>query len=328
MYIPVVKKMNYREGVLLERTLPEEGKIHVSVGDQVEPSDRLGTCKVTYEIITLGAGFRPEGGNIETPAPFHSGTLVGRLGKKRFEAPFAGTLVKKDDLYQFVSEKRDYWLLPGVWGEVADISHNKSVLLRTQTVDLHLPVTTGEIKSGEMVVFPNPSDILSVKYFTDYLKSPKGKVIYIGNNLSMELARTAAELGVEAILAGSADVNVYEYAEENGVALGLFTGFGEIATPQFIFDFINEITSRYVFFYGNKHYMQIPVPHDEERFKTKKMRSILKYVRKGLRVQVLSSSNFGDIGKVDRVSKNSIFVKLEDKDEIVETTPPNILAVE
>jgi hypothetical protein len=133
---------------------------------------------------------------------------------------------------------------------------------------------------------------------------------------------------VEAILAGSADVNVYEYAEENNVALGLFTGFGEIATPQFIFDFINEISNRYVFFYGNKHYVQIPVPHDEERYKVKKMRSVLKYVRKGLRVQVLSSSNFGDIGKVDRVSKNSIFVKLEEKDEIVETTPPNILAVE
>jgi hypothetical protein len=150
----------------------------------------------------------------------------------------------------------------------------------------------------------------------------------VGNNISLELIKTAAELKVEALLAGSADVNAYEYALENNVSLGLFTGFGKIATPRYIFDFINEITNRYVFFYSDTHRLQIPVPVDEQRFQVQKMRSILKYVRKGLRVQVLNSKNFGAIGAVDRVTKDSIFVKLEENEEIVKIAPPNIFAVE
>lgn len=327
MYITLVKKMNYREDVLIERTLPEEGKVHVSVGDVVGPSDRLGICKVTPEMVNLGKDFKPEDKD-NLPAPFQVGALVGKLKKEKFVAPFAGILKKEEDQYQFISDRRDYWLLPGVWGQVADVSHNKSVLLKTQVVDLHLPICTSEIKSGEMVVFPNPSDILTVRYFTDYLKSPKGKIVYVGNNISLDLIKTAADLKVEALLAGSADVKAYEYAVSHNVSLGLFTGFGNIATPKFIFDFINEITNRYVFFYGDKHHIQIPVPSNDERFVLQNIRSILKYVRKGLRVQVLDSKNFGAIGTVDRVTKNSIFVKLEENEEVVGVNPPNIFAVE
>ncbi len=328
MYLPVVKKLHYKDNVFLERTLPNEGSVHVSVGDKVGPSDRLGTCKVVYEIVELGKKFKPVDGKWNEATPYSSGSLVGSVGKNEFMAPFGGFLEKSEEGYFFKAEERDHWLLPGVWGVVTDVSYNRSVLLKTQTVDIHVPVSVGDKTSGEMVVFPNPSDILTVNYFSNYIKSPEGKIVYTGNTINLEIIKKAQEMGINAILAGSADAEVYEYAKDNNVPLGLFSGFGDMPTPHFIYDFINEISSRYVFLHSNKHFLQIPVPEDDTRFKSKKLKSILRFVKKGLKVQVLTSEYFGYIGTVDRVTKSSIFVKLHENDEVVKVNPPNLLAVE
>lgn len=327
MYVPIVKKIIYKEGVLVERTLPNEGSITVSAGDKIDPSEKLGTCKVIYDVVELGSKFkvnqREDGSNY-----YANGSLVGSLGGTKFHAPFSGLLEKTGKGYIFKSEERDYWLLPGVWGTVKDISQNRAVLLDTQVVDVHMPVTCGKDTSGELVVFPNPSEILTIQYFNNYIKSPEGKVVYVGNNANLDIVKTAHELKISSVLAGSASKEAFDYANENGLSLGLFVGFGKINTPQMVYDFINEITSRYVFFKAKKNLLQIPVPADQDHETYKKPNKIIKYMRKGMQVQVLNSENFGQMGEVDRASKSGIFVKLHENNEIIQVDPPNLLIIE
>lgn len=327
MHIPVIKKLMFKDNLLIERALPSEGKISASKGDHVEPFNKLGTCKVSYEITELGSKFSPHG-SAKKMSAYHAGALVGHVGRSRFNAPYNGYLEKNSAGYYFRSEAKDYWLLPGVWGEITDILDNRSVLIKTQAVDLHVPVTTSANLSGELIVFPNPSEILAAQYFNNYLKSSAGKIVYVGHTVSMDIIKTAERMNVGTVLGGSADKEVFDYAVANNIGLGLFSGFGEINTPDFVFDFINNVSNRYVFFYANRNVLQIPIPPDDEMSMKSGPKSVLRYVKKGLKVQLLNSNNFGQIGVVDRVSKFSIFVKLDDKDDVVEVTPPNLLAIE
>ncbi len=327
MYVPIIKKIIYKDEVLIERALPGEGHITVSVGDRVEPSDKLGTCKIVYEVVELGEKFKPnqreDGSNY-----YANEALVGTRGRDKFHAPFGGLLERNAQGFIFKSEERDYWLLPGVWGTVKDIAENRSVLLSTQTVDVHIPVTCGEVYSGELIVFPNPSEMLTVQYFNNYIKSAKGKVVYVGNNVSIDLIRTAHNLKIKSILAGSASKEAFDYAREKGLSLGLFVGFGNIKTPEPIYNFINEVTNRYVFFYTHNKTLQVPVPTDSGFEKNKRPKKILKHLKKGLTVQVLNSENFGQMGVVDRVSKSGIFVKLHENNEVIQVKLPNLLIIE
>jgi len=327
MFAPIIKKTIYKDEVFVERALPNEGQITVSAGDTVGPADKLGTCKVVYEMVTLGAAFKPhlrnEGSNF-----YANETLVGSQRRHKFYAPFGGFLEKKGEEYIFRSEERDYWLLPGVWGVVKDIAENRSVLIKTQAVDIHLPVTCGEVVSGELIVFPNPSEMLTAQYFHNYIKTAEGKIVYVGNNLSLEMIKTARDLKIKSVLAGSAGKDVFEYAKEYGISLGLFVGFGSIRTPEIIYNFINDVTSRFVFLYTDEHLLQIPVPLNAGFEKNTKPGNILKYIRRDMTVQVLNSENFGQMGVVDRVNKSGIFVKLFENSEVVQVTPPNVLIIE
>ncbi len=312
---------------MVERTLPKEGQISVSVGEQVDPSTRLGTCKVVYEMVKLGSKFKAE--KQEADSTYYAdGSFVGSVGKKKFFAPFNGNLEETPEGFVFKAENMDYWLMPGVWGEVADISNNRSVLIKSQSVDLHVPVARGKPFSGELIIFPNPSEMLAEQYFHNYIKSPNGKIVYVGNHLNIELAEKAHQMGLLALLAGSATKEAYDFVEEQGMSLGLFVGFGKINTPDMIYQFINDITNRYVFLLVDKNTLQIPVPTENEFEQNGKPSKILKFVRKDTIVQVLNSENFGQIGTVDRVTKSGIFVKLHENNQEVEVSPPNILIIE
>ncbi|MFC1756028.1 hypothetical protein ACFLZK_01430 [Patescibacteria group bacterium] len=327
MYVPVIKKLTYKKEFLVERALPLEGKISVSAGDKVDPPARIGTCRVVYEMVKLGSKFKSV--KQEADSNYYAdGALVGSAGRKKFFAPFNGHLEETPEGFVFKDEDKDYWLLPGVWGEIVDVSENKSVLIKSQSVDVHVPIVCGEQFAGELIVFPNPSDLLVEQYFQNYIKSAAGKIVYVGNHLNLELVEKANNLNLKALLAGSVSKEAYDYAMENNISLGIFVGFGEINTPDTIYQFINTISNRYVFFVADKNTLQVPVPAENEFKQKGKPSKILKYIRKDMTVQVLNSENFGQTGVVDRATKSGIFVKLHANNQEVEVNPPNLLIIE
>lgn len=323
-YIPTLKKIAPNNNILVERALPKEGTLTAKIGDKVEPFKEIGVCNVSYELILLGERFRPES---KLPQKLiEKDKLVGKAGKAKFLAPFPGYLELQEKEYVFRSEEKEFLLLPGVWGEVSAIKDHFSVLIKTQAHDIHMPIATKQFVSGELIVFPNPGDYLGLQYLNNYLKSPAGKIVYVGNTVTADMLSKAKEQGVAALVAGSCTKEVFDFAQSINMGLGIFTQFGLCDTPDIVYSYLTEVSSRYVFFQGEKFVLRVPI--NKVAPKSASQSAVLKYVRKGLVVQVFDKDHFGKVGTVDSVSKSGIFVQLQNEAGTIEVKPPNLLALE
>ncbi|EKD99985.1 MAG: hypothetical protein ACD_22C00117G0004 [uncultured bacterium] len=329
MYLPIIKKIKFYKQILMERCLPEKGYITVKVGDTVLPFSKLGFCKVSHKSMVLGADLKLAKGK-SSGNYFYKGDTIGHINGVKVEAPFTGYLNVEGDHYIFVEEQREFWLLSGVWGEVVKIIDEHSVLLATQVVDVSFAAAIEKSVSGELVTFPNPEQSLLIEYLENFSKNIQNKILYVGEFLSKEVVNKAIKLGALGIIAGSSDVECFNIAKDHGMFLGIITGFGTCSTPAEIFEFLKNITNRFVFVSGAEKYLRIPVPADFEAAfaKNPTKESTLRAVKKGITVLVLQKPHFGRIGVVDSVSKSSIFVKFPDKDTSYEVSVPNILSLE
>lgn len=329
----VTKKILVRKNIIFERALPVEGELAVSVGDSVQPFDKLGVAKVSYKDFELPENFSPERSTIENSF-YYYGEKIGKVGLRRILAPFDGQLdeVKNPNgqviNYVFTEEKRDYWLLSGVWGEVKNIKKGWSVLLEASCVDIPLVAAVGEDIAGELLVFPNPEEALEMQYLEKFSKDVKGKIIYVGTYLNPDVLKRAKELGVGGVIAASADRSTVTYAKKANIFLGLFTGFGHMETANETFDVIKEISSRYVFVLSSKNILRIPIPRESPFFemeKTSKKQKNFGSAKLGSRIQVFSDPYFGWTGEITKVQNDIIHVKLDESGEEVEVNYPNFI---
>ncbi len=323
-YIPVMEKVKHTNGVLLERALPSEGGLRVSVGDKVEAFSEVGFCKYASKIVKIDASVKLHK-KLKQGSRVSEGTLLGRSGLRAFRAPFSGFIEMKDSNRFLLSEKEDFTLLSGVWGEVVDCIERNAVLIRTQTTDIHLMACTPGFIEGELIVFPNPTDILRLQYLRQYFKNVYRKVIYVGDYVDSEFMQSAIEYGVGAVLAGSAPRETFLLAKQHGVFLGVFSGFGNIPTPTDVFSILSNVSNRFVFVQGDKNMIRVPMP---EPFLIKKpYRHYIKKVVKGLRVLVFTEPDFGSVGVVEKLGKTSIVVKLEKNDRSIEVSERALVAL-
>lgn len=327
--IPKLSKIVKNNDVYVERVLPKEGKLNVKVGMKTEPFTKMGVTKVSYGKLPINDSFRLESKK-RVGDFFYTGDTVGYVRGKKVIAPFDGRIEKVENNYLYKQDERDFWLLAGVWGEIVGVVKRRSVLLKTQTTDLHLAAYTKISYSGELIVFPNPSKILELQYLEKFLKDSFGKIIYLGDHVDVPAVEKAVNLGVAGLLAGSAAREAFSLAKENEMFLGVFSGFGEVPTPKPIYEFLNDISNRFVLLQGSRGVVRVPNP---ERFSenetTSDNQDLLVELREGLRVQVLKYPEFGQVGTVQKIDDNGqIYVKLDQKAKPVQVQIPNILALE
>lgn len=331
MFIPTIKKLKYSNEILMERALPSKGIISAKQGQKVEPFTKLGMSKVSYGVLTLGKDFKPQKTKGDGSF-FYKDKLIGFHERHKIFAPFDGSLSMDAHTseWSFKQEERDFWLLSGVWGEIANTARDRSVLVKTQAAEIYFSVCVKKDIQGELLVFPNPSDILEMQYLENFSKDVRGKIIYVGEFASLKLIKRAHELGVGGVLVGGVDVPSFEYAKKQDMFLGIITGFGCDQVPSFIFNLLKEVSNRFVFIYGKKNLLRIPLPEKlpEDLCKSSMTGVVFKEVIPRLVVQVLQKPYFGWIGEVDSVNGTSIFVRFGDKKDVVEVTLPNILAIE
>lgn len=327
MIAPVIRKITQKEGCLVERVLPVEGVISVETGATVEPFNHLGECKFSQNKLGFPKGFKPN--NFKTNKRFYySGCLLGKIGREKIIAPFDGNMeIDSRKKYIYSENEKKYPLLAGVWGVVKSIHQNKSVLLQTQVKDLLLAASTDVQASGELVVFPNPTDILKRSYLENFAKGIKGKVIYIGHFVGIDVLQKAYDMQASAVLSGSAHKDALDFAREKNFAFGLISGFGNIKTPESVYKFLSSISYRYVFFDGDQNILRIPVK-PEDISKVEGLVPLIKQVEAGMMVQVFQDPYFGWIGTVDRTHESSIFVKFGIEKNSVEVKVPNFLIIE
>lgn len=337
MLVPVVRKIIDNKKCYIERVFPVEGLWEVKIGDFVEPFSRLGSCVFSQNKMVLPPDFKPH--DIKsTEKFFYVDTLLGKIKKEKIFAPYDGTLKKLGDK-KFIYEEnpRKYFLLSGVWGTVKSLHGKTSALIETQSKDICFSFSTEFHSSGELVVFPNPSDILKKSYLENFVRGVKGKIIYIGNYVGLEVVKRAYELGAVAVIAGSSHTDSFDFAKKNGFSFGVFSGFGNIRTYEEIYKYLSSVSYRYVFFEGAKNILRIPV-REEDLKKSDKEKKItesgnfkpdyVKNIEPGMKVQTLQKPYFGWFGVVDRVSESSIFVRFGSDERTVEIRLPNFLIIE
>lgn len=346
MFAPILKKLIERNESFIERTLPVPGTLFVKEGDSIKPFDRLGECVYSQKQTRYPKNFRPFKYKNKNQF-YYSGSNLGKLGKEMVKAAFNGHLTKLDNKsFLFIAVEDKYVLLSGVWGVIHKIYEKRAVLIKTQTRDLLLAAATPVNISGELVVFPNPMEILEKYYLESFSKSNAGKIVYVGHFADMEVVKRASEMGAAGIIAGSAHKNTFIYAKKKGLGFGLISGFGKLETPDPIFKLLSVIAYRYVFLNGEKVTLQIPhslegepeakvnksldkdVKKTKKVVKTKAKGKIIKQVEKGNDILCLQTPNFGKIGVVDSVSESSIFVKFNIEKGLTEIKVPNFFIIE
>ena len=326
--VPIIKKVSYSSDILLERTLPAEGNIIVSVDSKIDPFTKLGMTKVSYGTMPLDLSFKLRKGK-ELGSYFYKNERLGKTSEGFIKAPFNGYLNKKDDgSFVFEQEKRDYWLLSGVWGTVSKIQDKKSILLKTSSLDFSFNVCTERSFDGELLVFPNPSELLVLQYLENYTTTTFGKIIYVGNYASYEIVKKSIDLGVGAILAGGVDYNGFKLAQKENIFLGAFNGFGNIATPKFIFDILKEVSNRYVFVQGDRTLLRVPVPSEiSNKNINKEADQLFVNLDIGMTVQIFEQPHFGLVGTLIDFKDDFIYVKVKSIPNPVKVKYPNIMAL-
>ena len=327
MIIPVIRKITQKERCLIERVLPADGLLSVETGTVVEPFNHIGECRFSQNKLELPKGFKPN--DFKTDRRFYySGYLLGKIGREKIIAPFDGDMeMNSGRRYIFSEGEKNYSLLAGVWGIVKSIYQNKSVLLETQAKDLLLAACTNVHSSGELVVFPNPTDILKKSYLENFAKGIKGKIVYIGHSVGVDILQKACEMQASAVLSGSAHKDAFDFAKDNNFAFGLISGFGNIKTPESVYKFLSSISYRYVFFDGDASILRIPIK-PEDILKDENSMPLMKRVEIGMNVQIFQDPYFGWVGTVDKTSESSIFVKFGIDKSLVEVKVPNFLIIE
>ena len=113
------------------------------------------------------------------------------------------------------------------------------------------------------------------------------------------------------------------------MSFGLFSGFGEMSSPEDVYTFLNEVSNRFVFFHGEKDILRVPLPPDEKNDpESKKAKQPLRLLKTGLKVLVLQKPYFGRTGVVDRIEEFSIFVRFNSNENPVEVRVPNLFDLE
>ncbi len=337
MLVPVISKKLISKDMYIERTLPVPGQILVNANTEVAPYEHLGICTFSQKTLKLSEKFKPTGMKKDGQFYYYNAVL-GKQSSTKISAPFNGNLYQglKGE-FEFREETKKYVLLSGVWGNVDKISDKNSVLIKTNTSDVNMVASTSTNFAGELVVFPNPTRLLERFYLEGFASdSADGKIVYVGNHISLPFLKDAVKYGLGAIVGGSADKETFKFAQKAGISFGLFSGFGDIPTPDDVYSLLNSVASRYVFFQGERNLLRIPIPK-EDLMKNPKMQNsavqstkkpVFAEIEKGTKVVVLQRPYFGNSGIVDRVSESSIFVRFSINENPIEVFLPNFFLLQ
>jgi hypothetical protein len=325
LYIPVLKKMKYSDQMTIDRVLPASGELVVKKGDKVVPFTKVGRTKLSKEYFELPDKIKL-GENSDENSFVYENEKIGKVGFKSILAPYNGFISYINDKPHFFQEKKDVWLLSGAWGQVSEVLSGTSATIQTQTVDINFIAYTQKYLMGELIVFPNPNELLDIEYMKNFSNNVQDKIIYVGHHIRKEVYDMAVELKVGGIVGGSIEKSLYSYAKNQSTAVAITTGFGNYSTPVHIFEFLKTISNRHVFFDGENGYLRVPVPSDN-RFTVSATNSSLRVVKKGLSVLIFDKKNFGLTGDVEDVQGTKVYVKLNKSGETVDTEVPNLFAL-
>lgn len=271
--------------VRLQRNLAGKGQLKIKVGQQVSPSDIIGTFIISSGFRTLDLAQllsvapvnvekylkRDLGQRIykDELLAFKDGGIFG--GKKIVTAPTDGILEflnpKTGELKMtFLPKKVD--LPAGVYGICEQIDNIRGqVLIRTQVSRIHGMFGSGRLRDGTLYILGRRDSLIGRMEI-----SPKyGDNILVGGSLIYKDAiSTAISSGVSGFITGGINAKDYKSIgggrlifprildNDIGISIVVCEGFGSIPIGDDIFEILSEYAGRFVSIDGNRGIINLP----------------------------------------------------------------------
>jgi hypothetical protein len=321
MIIPVYKNISYLDEFYVERSLPNKGKLLVNEGDSVSSYTKIGYSKNVSRELIIPSNFKINRKLINNNV-IKSGDLVAYLNNSYIFAPFDGYIEIKGKTKVLIKYQEDYWNLSGVTGKIHKVVPSRSCLIKTSGYQIKFFASSLDEVEGELVILPNPSELIEIDFMDKYIKDGMGKIVYTGDFLRKSMLQKAIDIGCEGVISGSCDRETLLWAKENNFFVGILSGFGRIPTFNKLFNLIKNFDSKYILVQEGSSSMFIS-SSDKKNFLQRPFETI----KEGLSVICLAYPYFGWEGVVSSVESEKVSVKILKNGEIVKTSYSNLISL-
>lgn len=270
--------------VRIHRILKGKGVINVSQGQEVSPSDIIGTASVSpgFRTLNLAQALSVSADKVEKYMQRSLGQKIfkGELlayknnlfgAKKVVTSPADGILdfinSKTGEIRMaFLPKKED--LPAGVYGIVEKVDKQKGeAIIRTQVSKIYGVSGSGRLRDGILHIVGKRDEMMTASSI-----SPKyDREILVGGSIVSKEAITAAiSAGINGIIIGG--INAQDYKSmaggklifpkklENdiGISIAICEGFGSVSIGEDIYQILAEYDGKFVLIDGNKGLIQLP----------------------------------------------------------------------
>lgn len=324
--LPVRRFVSRGEEQIVRRALSQSGKITARPGVRISPEDILGETSVSvgFRSLPIAEILKVHSKDVQKyllkkvgDKVFMGELLARKQGffgrKKEVTSPTSGTIVEIDGRGNLNVEFRreTQKLVAGVWGVVESVQDQKAVDIKTRVSEIVGICGAGRMREGILNVMCGPEEFLLPQTIDQKLS---GSIIFGGALVSREALSKAVAVGVSGIIAGGmhardfweaggAHGSAYWTSSDVGVTLVILQGFGLVAPPQEMFNFLKENEGRFAVIDGDS--ATVTIPSKEEKGVKKAVIPKEKELAVGDQVRVLDASHFGEVGAVASISKET-----------------------
>lgn len=329
--------------VRVNRILKGKGEIFVSEGQEVSPSDIIGTSLVSPGFRTINLA-----NLLSVPPNEVSKYLKRSLGQKIYKdellaqrttflgrkkvviSPTDGILEffnpKTGDLkLKFLPKKED--LPVAFYGIVEQVDKDKDkIVIKTQASILHGMFGTGKSREGILHII-GKRDELIIKA----LISPNydGLILVGGSLLYKDAISAAISCGVSGIITGGINASDYrgmaggkfifpkKLDNDIGVSIVVCEGFGSIPIGEDIYEMLKSYNGKFVSMDGNRGVVMLPsfesksmikvrntkLPVNDQSSQIHDLENQMFELKIGLRVRIIGNSFLGQEGKIVALDK-------------------------
>lgn len=321
MIIPVYKNLSYIDDFYIERALPNKGKILVAESGKVEPFTKIGYSKNNNRELLIPSNFKLNKSLFKSNQ-VKTGDLIAYNGDTYIFAPFDGYFEERGKSKSFVKYQEDYWSLSGVHGKVEKIVPSKSCLIKSSGYLINFFAVSKSEVEGELLVLPNPSELIEIDFLDKYVKDGLGKIVYTGDFLRKSMLEKAIEIGCEGVIAGSCDRETLNFAKENNFFVGILSGFGRIPTASKLFNVIKNLDLKYAIVREGSENLFI-----SDNVKKSFNEKPFEILKEGLSVICLDYPYFAWEGTVISVESDLVGVKIVKNNEVIKIKASNLIAL-
>ena len=327
MIIPVFKSIQFYTKFLIERSLPSKGKIMAVENTYIKPWDRLGFCRTSNKEIIIPKDYKIQKKFLSKNF-VKSGELIGKKKNNYLFSTFDGFIQNRGVANVVISYPQDVFKVSGVFGNVVNVASSNSVLIETSGYEIRLVATSTSSTEGQLIVLPNPTDILQIEFMNRYVKEGVGSIIYIGDYLRLEVLNRAMEIGCSGVICGSCDREVIQYAKENNFFVGIFSGFGRIPTHSKTYKLLKSKDKQYCIVQEDSENLFISVnPNEDSNNPLDLITQSYLTINNGIGVIVLDYPYYGWEGEVIEINQADVYVRLLGNGEVIKTNNFGIIAL-